>query len=199
VGVGTKTRIMARYGHSDDDYLFWKHDFHAVLEHQRDRLNKAINAASPESIRNGSLDDVAARFADQFRLDVPELTEGAISATVDETQVDVGRDSQWAFQYGSFGRGPASAPGIQATYYVPFTGDGDLFKCKPSTYSSVIPAAEVKATELEFRFVQPGEDVAATKTAFDRELGIAKQYLGWLARDAQGFNESLLGVARGFV
>jgi hypothetical protein len=190
---------MARWGHSDTDYLFWKHDFHAVQEAQRTRLKQAIAEAPAESVRLGSLEDAADRFADEVRLYAPELTEGAISATVEETQVDISRDRSLSFQYATFGPGPHYIPGITATYFVPFVGEREMFRCKPSTYTTVIPAAEVTATELKFRFVQPGQDVAATKQAFDREISNVKQYLGWLDRDARAFNESLLPYARDLV
>jgi hypothetical protein len=190
---------MARWGHSDTDYLFWKHDFHAVQEAQRARLKQAIAEAPAESVRLGSDEEAADRFADEVRLYAPELTEGAISATVEETQVDISRDRSLSFQYATFGPGPHYIPGITATYFVPFVGEREMFRCKPSTYTTVIPAAEVTATELKFRFVQPGQDVAATKQAFDRELSTVKQYLGWLDRDARAFNESLLPFARDLV
>ncbi len=191
---------MARWGHSDNDYLFWKHDFHAVQEAQRARLKQVIAEAPADSVRPGTVDDVADRFADQVRLYAPELTEGAVSATVDETQVDISRDRSLSFQsHGTFGPGPHPVPGITATYFVPFVGEPEMFRCKPSTFTTVIPAAELTTTELRFRFVQPGQDVAATKQAFDRELSTVKQYLRWLDRDAQAFNESLLPLARDLV
>ena len=189
---------MARWGHTDNDYLFWTHDFHAVQEHQRQRMRQAIDQAASDAIRNGSVEEVAETFADQFRVQVPELTEGAISATVDETKVDVSRDRSLAFMYGAFG-GPHYVPGISATFYVPFVGDAEMFKCKPSTWTTVIPAGEIKGNELLFRFVRPGEDVAEAKKAFDEELSRVKQYLGWLARDAEAFNQSLASAAREMV
>lgn len=190
---------MARWGHTNSDYLFWTQDFRAVQEHLRERMRQAIDQAAPETIRNGSVDDVAQIFAAQFRVEPPALTEGAISATVDETKVDVSRDRSLAFMYGAFEGGPHYVPGITASFYVPFVGDAEMFKWKPSTFTTVIPAAEIKGNELLFRFVRPGEDVADTKKAFDEELSRVKQYLGWLTNDAEAFNQSLVPTARGMI
>jgi hypothetical protein len=190
---------MARWGHSDTDYLFWTYDFHGVQQNRREQLKQAINEAASETIRAGSVDDVASQFTNDFQLHAPELTEGAISATVDETQVDVSRDPSLSFQYGTFGRGPHHVSGITATYFVPYVGEREMFKVKPSTWTTVIPAAEVTATELRFRFVQAGENVAATKAAFDEELSRVKLYLGWLAGNVQTFNGSLLPYAKELV
>ena len=98
--------------------------------------------------------------------------------------------------YGAFDSGPHYVSGITATFYVPFSGDPEMFKWKPSTFTMVIPAAEIRGNELHFRFVRPGEDVAEAKESFDEELSRAKQYLSWLTRDAEAFNQSLTPAAR---
>lgn len=46
---------------------------------------------------------------------------------------------------------PFYVSGIRATYFLPYTGDGDLFKCKPSTFPTVIPAVtDLLQDELVF-------------------------------------------------
>src|SRR5204863_7006498 len=167
---------MPRRGHDNADYLVWTHDFHAVQETYRERLGAAINSADAALVQNGTIDEVAERFADEVRLDVPELTEGATSVDVEETRVDVTGD----FHYGHFGPGPLYVPGIRASYFVPFVGDPDMFKVKPTTWTTVIPTAAIEGQELRFTFERPGQPVDETKRAFDEELSRVKQYLGWL-------------------
>jgi hypothetical protein len=190
---------MARWGHSDRDYLFWDRDFHDVAAARRAQLKQAIDDASPIEMRATSPTELAASFAERFQLVAPELTEGATSATVDETQVDVSRDPHLSFMYGSFGRGPHNVAGIKATYYVPFVGDRNMLKVKPNTYTTVIPAAEISGSELRFHFIRPGEDVAGTKAAFDEELKRVKQYLGWLTDNVRTFNHELGPLAKEIV
>ena len=187
---------MARWGHTNDHYLFWTHDFHAVQQQLREQMNQAIDQATPDAIRTGTVEEVAEMFAVQFRVQTPELTEGAISASVEETKVDVSRDRSLAFMYGAFESGSHYVSGITATFYVPYSGDPEMFKWKPSTFTTVIPAAEIRGNELHFRFVRPGQDVAEAKKDFDGELSRAKKYLGWPTRDAQAFNQSLTPAAR---
>ena len=102
---------MGRRGHRDTDYLFWTHDFHAIQETYRERLKAAIDAADAALVEAGTIEDVATRIAEEFRLEVPELTEGATSVDVEETRVDVTGD----FRYGHFGPGPHYVPGIRAS------------------------------------------------------------------------------------
>jgi hypothetical protein len=70
-----------------------------VQEAQRARLKQAIADAPAESVRLGSVEEAAERFAEEVRLYAPEVTEGAISATAEETQVDISRDRSLSFQY----------------------------------------------------------------------------------------------------
>ena len=124
----------------------------------------------------------------RFRATWPRLT-------VDEAQVDASHDFTRAF----FRPGPHYVHGIRATYYVPFSGDRDLFRCRPSTFTTVIPAAELADDELRFTFERPGQNVAATKTAFEEAFRRVKQYLGWLHENAHNFNQSLPNVARQWI
>ncbi len=100
------------------------------------------------------------------------------------------------FHRAFFGPGPHFVPGIRATYYVPYRGERDLFKCKPSTWTTVIPAAELPDDRTQFTFERADENVGATKLAFEQELGRVKQYLGWLRENAATFNHSLPETAR---
>jgi hypothetical protein len=86
-------------------------------------------------------------------------------------------------------------PGITASFFVPFTGDKGLFRCQPSSYTLSPPTADVRDSELIFKFVEVAENVGAAKQRFDRELANVKQYLHWLSNDVQGLNASLRSVA----
>ncbi len=152
----------------------------------------AIQQAPAERLRSEDVPALVDAFVADFQIDVPELTEGAVSITVDEAQVDATGDFNRAF----FGPGPHFVPGIRATYYVPYRGERDLFKCKPSTWTTVIPAVELANDELKFTFERADENVGATKLAFEQELGRVKQYLGWLRENAATFNHSLPETAR---
>jgi TIR domain len=183
---------MPRSGHSRSDYLFHDSDFFTVQHNNQERLKKAIDDAPPTTIRDGATNEVAERFVADSQLEVPELTEGAISVDIEEADVDVTGN----LQYGHYGRGPHYAPGIRASYYVPFTGDSRMLKVKPSTFTTVLPAAAIEKNELRFTFELPGQPVAETKQAFDNELRQVKEYLGWLRENVKTHNESLLPLAR---
>lgn len=185
---------MPRRGHEDRDYLFRTHDLRGVLEQQRAALKKDIDDAPPAIIHAGSVDEAAEPFVQAYRMHVPELTVGAISVELEEVKVDVSHDPM---RFGYFrGRGKLLVPGIRATYFVPYVGDSYLFRCHASTLSSTVPFAEIDTEHLVLRFERPDHDVAATKTAFDRELAAIQKHLTWLRNDIQPYHEELPRLAK---
>ena len=190
---GVRSReTMARRARADGEPLFRRYDFHSVGQHQRQRMEDAINQADAELIRSADADELARHFADQFALEAPTLVEGAMSISVEETQVDVTGD----FMFGAFGPDPTYVAGIRAEYYVPFTGERDMFYCIPSTHSIGLRPLELGEAELTFAYERPNQDVAATKTEFDRELTQIRQNLDWLQQDCRRFNPTLAAQAR---
>jgi hypothetical protein len=93
--------------------------------------------------------------------------------------------------------GPFYVPGIRATYYVPFSGDPDLLKCRPSAFSSIVPAVnDIDDHELVFSYQRGDTNVAGTKEHFERDLATLKEYAEWVRRDTRAFNETLPSIAQ---
>lgn len=175
-------------------YLFHDHDLRAVCEHRRDQMRLAIEQADAKAIRTADQEALSQEYVARFALDVPELAEGATSVEVEEAQIDVSYDPR---RFVVDRDEPFYVPGIRATYYVPYRGDGQLFKCQPSTFTTVIPAVtDLRRDELVFVVERTDQNVAATKTAFEGELDRVKEYLAWVRRDAEAFNASLPQDAR---
>ena len=65
--------------------LFSKFDIYSVLEAQRAAVKKAL-AGAPESLSSQSDDEVVAKFTQEFKITIPVLDEGRISAS--EKEVD---------------------------------------------------------------------------------------------------------------
>lgn len=183
---------MYRIPRSRPNFLFHKYDFLSVQTARQNQMTEEIAAMPADAVASADVEAMVSGLAERFGLEIPELIEGAISLTAEEAQADVSGD----IRYGAFGPGPHYAPGIKVTYYVPFSGDKKMFDFKPSTWGGNLPAAEVGDSELTITFVRPGQDVAATKVEFDRQLSLIKQYLGWLTDNCCTFNASLPAVVR---
>lgn len=81
--------------------------------------------------------------------------------------------------------------GTAVTFFIPFEGEADLFKCQPSTYTTAPPHADVVGNEIHIRYEKTEHDPQRLRSEFDRELGEIKRYLGWIRNDLTGFNAKL--------
>src|SRR6266478_5728839 len=192
-----EAEMLRRRGARAVEYLFSDYDLYAVIENQRERMVQAINGADASIVNGRPAEEVADEFVRQFHLNPPELTEGAISVDVQEAQVDVSSDpNRLFFDH----HGPFYVPGIRATYYVPFSGDAELFKCRPSSFSTSVPAVDnIDDGELVFSYERGDTNVTATKEQFERDLSVVRQHLEWVRRDSKGANEKLPTVALEYV
>ena len=177
---------MAR--HDLPESLFRQYNLRASLDNQDGAVAQAVEEYPAESLLREPEAQLVEHFTERFRVDAPVLTEGAISVAAEESQVDVSQD----FDRAIYDRGrPSYVPGIEVTYYVPFTGDHNLFKFAPSTHDFNPPRADVVGQELHFRYKRAGADVATTKVDFERELAKVRQYLGWMSNETTMYNSSL--------
>jgi hypothetical protein len=183
---------MSRRARQNAEQLFNRYDSYSVQQHQRQKMVEAIGQAESELIRSADAEELARQFADQFALEAPTLTEAALSITVDETEVDVTGD----FRFGAWGPGPHNVPGIRVTYYVPYSGDRQMFDITPSTRNLSMRPVDLGDGELQFAYERPDQDVMATKAEVDREIQQVKESLNWLRNDFQTFNATLLAAAR---
>jgi len=183
---------MARRARPNGEQLFNGYPFYALQEQQRQQMVAAIAEVDPELLRTADVEELTRQFADRFALEAPTLIQGALSISVEETQVDVAGD----FRFGAFGSEPSYVPGIHVEYRVPYSGEREKFRCTASTRNLSLRPVELGKNELIFTYERPDQDVPATKTELDRELSQIQESLGWLRQDCRGFNASLPAQAR---
>ena len=106
----------------------------------------AIDSSNSESINAGDIDEMAQRLAEQYALEAPTLIEGALSISVNEAQIDVTGN----ILYGAFGPGATFTQGINASYFVPFSGDGEMFNCSASTKNYSLRPVELSKGMPDF-------------------------------------------------
>lgn len=177
------------------DALFRKFDSGSIQEYQRREVEKAISAYEPTDFLNASDNDLVNFLVERYRLDVPEL-KGEIEARQEDSQMSISRGSRFAFGY-DYDEPSAQVPSTRFHFYVPFSGDEGLFKCKPSTYELNLVRAEVSDSELHFTYETPkGEDPNTAKSQFEADLSQVRKNLERLRSDLSSFNTSLADFTR---
>jgi hypothetical protein len=168
--------------------LFSSQNLGEVISHRRRGVIQEIAQMEPNRLLNTSVDDLAGYLAEKYKLDTPQLQESEITVDQKETQVDVSRDPLRNIPDPSR---PYYISGTLVTYYIPFTGDQELFRCRASSYSTNSPQGNVEDNQLVLIYEVIEHDSAAVRQQFDSELANLKRYLEWIEIDARNFNSTL--------
>ncbi|NMG35029.1 hypothetical protein GRF61_11310 [Azoarcus sp. TTM-91] len=108
----------------------------------------------------------------------------------EEAQIDVtGR-----FDYVQAHSGPTMAKGFRFTFFYPYSGDANLWKLRPNTWTSVLPSAEVDARRS--LLILRMENTSSTspeqlKQSLESQISSIRGYIGWQAQMVSTFNEQL--------
>lgn len=181
------------HSRNNGNYLFTEGDIFAVVEHRKKQVETEIAAMDRNRILNSSIEDLSSYIEEKLRLETPVLDEAAAVADQREGQVEV--YDTWRVR----GEGPMVVAGTVVELTVPFSGDEQLFRVRPTTFSSVAPRAEVRGNALVFsvsgRDMRP-EDV---RKAFDDQCKMVREYLGWQRNSTEPFNAGLRQMAHGMI
>ncbi len=79
----------------------------------------------------------------------------------------------------------------EVSYHLPFTGDKELLKCRPSTHTLNGVRAVIASSELRFPYDSPDRDVLVTKKWFHEDLSALKQWMGWVNEQVTEYNRHL--------
>lgn len=176
------------------DLLFNQNDLRAVIEAREKRIYQQIDEMPENKLLNTPADDLINYFDQEYSFEAPQLNEAEIQADYGDAKIDVSGRSRYATW--DSGR-PTYVNGTQITFYVPFKGDKELFKCRPSTFTFNPPRADIRDNELVFQYQKTSAETEQIKAEFDGELKETRQYLTWVVQDIKQFNASLKDKVQG--
>ena len=149
------------------DRLFSAHDLSEVIENQGHALTNEINSMTENEVLNTSQEDMVQYLIEKYRIDAPEIDEASIQMDYGDAQIDVSNDFLRAISDRSR---PFYIAGTRVTFYVPFSGDSELFRCRPSTYSMNLPRATVRSNEIVFTYDLTKEQASSVGDAFEGDF-----------------------------
>ena len=158
----------------EPNYLFSNVDWFSVQEHQKKSLTDEIAQLDGNRLLNTSTDDLSGYFEKKYRLDVPILRENEIVADQKETQIDVSRDPM---RYIRDPSRPFYVTGTKVEITVPFDGDAEAFKIRPTSFTLSPPIAEIRGGTLILEFQGTDLKTEQVRTSIDRTLSEIKSYL----------------------
>jgi hypothetical protein len=172
--------------------LFSQFDLSNVLYGHEQKMLKEIDGFDGRRILEESVESLCDHFEREYRIGVPVLDESGITFDQEETKVDVRRTAS-RHLYDT--RRTTHIPGTRFTFFVPYKGEKELFKCHPSAYNNNPPHARVKPGELDLAYAVTDQDATAIRAQFDRDLGQIRQWLAWVANDVEQFNNAIRAKA----
>ncbi len=177
---------------SKNDYLFSTTDWFSLREAQNSRIRKEIAEMSPNTILSTPIDDICDELKERFWITVPTLDKDGSHVTQKETEIDVSHERGRHFMT----PGPHVRKGTEVTLTIPFLGEADAFKIRPSSYSSMPPMGEIRGQILILKVIGEKLDAQTVKAALDLSLGKIEGSLSNLRSDCVPYNDGIIATAR---
>ena len=174
-------------------FLFNDIDWFSVEEQRKEAIQSEIDGIDGNRLLNTSVDDLCAYFEEKYTIDVPVLHENQIVADQREIQIDVSQDTM---RYIHDRSRSFYVPGTRIEITVPFKGDAEAFKIRPTRYTLSPPRAEVSTGALILSVDGTNLEAKQVRSEIDRMLTEVNEYLGWLRENADGFNRQIRQLAR---
>jgi hypothetical protein len=175
-------------------YLFQSGYLDEFIRDREHELIAEIEGYDANYLLNVNLEDFSEYLIQKYLLQTPALRkEDTYIAEQGETNIDVSGDPMRAIPDRSQ---PFYVRGTSITFALPFEGDSDLFKYKPSTYTTVLPEAVIAENELHLEFKILDHDAAAVRKDFERAITEIAEYLGWIDDSVKQFNKRITGLVR---
>jgi hypothetical protein len=175
------------------EYLFSDYELHEEMETRKGAISREIHSLKSDYFLNANVEDLHNYFEEKYRYEPPVLRMEEICFDQDEVEVDVSQD----FNRAIFDRGQQFyIKGTLITFIIPFDGNADLFRARPSTFTTILPVGRVYGGELRLEYRNTDHDGDRIRSAFERDIHDVQQYLGFVAENVIGFNQFLPGFVR---
>ena len=165
-----------------EEQLFSTSQLSGALDNQHKKMEAQALALSPERVLGVSLPELVAELVGEFRVEPLALDLDGMTFDHEEVKVAVGRGYSGDLLY---------RPGIAITYYVPFTGESDLFKCRPSSFNSNPPRGMVRDDHVELRVESAQADHGAVKAQLEDAKRRLQEWIAFQRPDVDAFNAAL--------
>jgi hypothetical protein len=176
-----------------DDLLFSKIDLRNAMAHNEQDMFGDIDRYDSNRLLNSSTEDLAEFFVDKYLINPIVIKEEEICAEQEETQVDVRYDQNRFIRDRSK---PCYVKGTTVTLDIPFTGEADLFKSQPSSYTVSPPLGQVTGNVLRISVSTTDHNAELVKNELNRTLDEVKKYVEWIRADLSPWNASLSEKAK---
>ncbi len=176
--------------------MFNNGELRLALEAQTEKMRAAVEAESEESLKQADADEWAAALAHHFAVACPELQADDVwMEPVKDVKIDVSWDRSRYFSdpYSDLAR---NFPGYQIVVHIPFEGEADVFKLRPSSFTLNPPRGRLKGSDLLLTIEYARDQQPDFDGQVNGFIGTVGQWLGFARADIDSFNSGLEQQAR---
>ena len=165
------------------DLLFYPGDLSATLRAHREKALAAARKIPANRSLKVPIEDLVEELYDEYRVTPVELDlDAARSSGAKDKEVTVGG---WDGQR-------VDVPGTRVEWRIPFAGDSNLFKLRPSQFTLNPPRGNVRGQTIVLSHEGRAPlDAGKVKSELDRTLKDVQKYLGSQRTEIEQFNEQL--------
>ena len=194
-----------RYGETDNSVrsgcaivlfrgrLFSTYHLRDVLSGLKQTMFRAIDSLSEDELCSSLSEDGLKQLVGKYTVTTPQIDELGIYSETRAPKVVIRKLLRNASDEEG---GSVDESGTRVLVHVPFTGNPELFECRPSTGPHIMPRAVVRDSELAFDYEGLRDAGDSQRQAFNRDFNHVKQWLAWMARDLEEFNSSIRESAK---
>jgi TIR domain len=168
--------------------LFSDYDLSSILEDKKAKVSEEIAKLSIDQIMQNDVENLVLNLLKKLHINILFLHEEDISIDSEEIKLDVSQDFNRAIRNRSQ---PFYCNGIRITYYIPFSGDQNLFQCRPNSFTLNPPRSIVGNRELRFPYDCADRDIEGTKLSFQEDLNQLNQWILWVNQQVESHNNLL--------
>ena len=151
----TKWSSVLRILSAVDKLMFNDGELRLALEAQTRKMVAAVDGEPEEILEQADLDEWTAALAHHFAVACPELTTDAVwMEPPGAVGADVSRDPMRAIM-DPYSDAVRNYPGYRIIVHLPFEGDGDVFKLRPSSFTLNPPRTRIARDELLLTIEDP--------------------------------------------
>lgn len=175
------------------DLLFVGAHLSDVCRELIERMKQRVEHADPPHIQTQEIENLVTELSARSRIEPLELLENEITVDQAATKIDVAGRFEYAWDEED---GPLLIDGIALTLHVPYRGDADLLRLRPSRSTFNPPRADVGESEITMSAAGPPQDAARIQAHLKSELEALKQHAEWSRADVMRHNAGLATIAR---
>lgn len=174
--------------YQDQNKLFAEVHLSDYIQSKNESLASAVKNLDSIRISNTAEDILIKEFIDAYTLMVPKLAEDQIRVDPREADITINqRDLIFNDDERSY-----TTKGLNITVEVPFVGNYELFRCRPSTFTlSGTPEASIQGNNIVLQYETIEKDSEKLKQLWLSDIAEIKQYLGWVEKDLMEYNSRL--------